>query len=51
MQVFVSSIESEKEKFKTTIDIGPQLANNYDMQYEELIERFYRIIKCMIKKK
>ncbi len=40
MQVFVSSIESEKEKFKTTIDIGPQLANNYDMQYEELIESF-----------
>lgn len=40
MQVFVSSIESEKEKFKTTIDIGPQLANNFDIQYEELVENF-----------
>lgn len=40
MQVFVSSIENEKEKFIVSRDESPRRANNYDIQYEELVENF-----------
>ena len=40
MQVFVSSIENEKEKFIVSRDESPRRANNYDIQYEELVDNF-----------
>ncbi len=40
MKAFVSSIESEREKFVVSKDESPQRASTFDIEYEELVEDF-----------